>query len=234
MKKSVIIGLLLIVTLAGGFGVKCGKQDADKELRKRAAIVLPSPLPVQWNYVTPQDTLVGGNFELPEADRDNFLADISVGIARTLKNTDCLGYANWRDPAQMTIIYERPTSHSLDGNCPTLNTKSGLKIAGTVIGVGDLVLVPPFIYIAYEYPVSEQCREFRRTAVANEEEHEQAWFNDQNLFWARTGINDIHPIYDGNCNNNKNKSILIPPTGKGSSWQNEREGMKKLAHLFGR
>lgn len=224
MKKTIAV-LLFVIVIASGFG-KCGKESAEDRLRKQAAVVLPSPLPVQWNYLSPSKALVAGNIELTNEDRDNFLADVDTGIQRTLKNSSCLGYANWRTIEQFTVVYERPTSYSLDGHCPTLNLKTGQKIAGIVIGVGDLILDPPFIYIAYEYPVTEQCREFRRSAIQNEAEHIEAWFNDQQLFWTKTGLNDIHPFYQDRCNNSNNENLVIPPTGKGSlSWENERNAI---------
>lgn len=226
MKK--IILFTLIVIIACGFG-KC-KKSSEETLRDRAPIVLPSPLPVQWNYVTTQGALVGGNLELPDSDRDIFLADVQAGIDQTLVNTSCLGYINWRDPAAFTVIYERPTSYSFEGNCPTLNMKNGQKIAGTVIGVGDLILSPPFIYIAYEPTTSAFCREFRRNAVQYEAEHIEAWFNDQTLFWQRTGVNDYHPIYSP-CSENNKPYKFTPKSaiGKGIDWNFYRDQMKNKA-----
>ena len=125
MRKALI--LIGIAIFCVGFG-KCGKS-ADQTLREKLPIAIPSPLPVSQTYLTPKGVLVGGNFAVAESDLSAFLSDVDTGIERTLNVTARLGYSQWRDYAQNTIVYERPTSFSLDDGCPTLNLKIGQKIA---------------------------------------------------------------------------------------------------------
>lgn len=212
MKKITFI-ILTAITLFFVLGFACNKkQTAEEKLRDALPVVIPSPLPVINQFVTPKDALIGTNLAVTPDNISFSKNAVDNGLDLLFQSTANLGYQNWTNHNPYTVIITNPTSRSETGNCPTFNLKNGTKIAGIVISVGNpnLTVEPPFILVASDFAEDEFCKQFLTYAVRFEGEHIIAWYNDKTLFYSRTGLNDIHPIYplsDGNFKGENNEVI---------------------------
>lgn len=171
----------------------CNKSQVDKVLRNLHVEVPRFPLPN--SYTTPAGAKVGTVNPIPPEKQTAVFASIDEGLNRLFLSTNHLGYSNFRNHADFIVIMAPPTSRSEYGNCPTLNLKNGLKIAGTVIGVAGVNISPPFLLVAENYDESPICNELLRDATRFEGEHLEAWENDRRKFLETTGAGDMHPIF---------------------------------------
>jgi len=192
--KNKILFLLALTLVFVSLGFNCKKKHTENVLNN-LPITLPSPLPVPNQYTSPKGVLVASVNPIPVDAKAKVFAKIDEGIDLLFQSTEGKGYAQKRSHADYIVVMMPPSSRSMDGNCPTLNLKDGMKIAGTVVSLTNVLIEPPFILIAENFNESKFCNEFLRNVTRYEAEHITAYYNDRSVFNSHLGANDIHPIY---------------------------------------
>ena len=159
------------------------------------AMPIEVPRTFDHHYNTPMGAFVSSFNPIPDSVKDAVFAAIDKGITALFVATEHFDYNEKQHHSDFAIAFIPKMATNMDGS-PALVTKSGIQTAGTVIGVGGIPVSPSFLLLPENFDPA--FMDYLATSVRNEGEHDLAWANDKDFFYAHIGANDVHPLYGGN------------------------------------
>lgn len=206
INKRNIFGILLILTVFFTAGFYSCKKKVDPNSPSPSNplnqfhVQLPK-LPLTNQYTSPNGVFIDTETPMPILRQDAIYRSVEKGLKKLIATTDGKGFMSYRNVQDFYVLMIRTSTRTSDfSGCQLIVTKGGQTIAGTVISLGSLVIEPPLILIPENYE-KEDCDSQTTNATRFEGEHIEAWFNQREYFWQRTGLNDWHPMYADSTGN---------------------------------
>jgi hypothetical protein len=209
--------LIIAILFSIGTAESCKKpiKQSDPANPLNSFHVALPPLPLANQYTTTLGAFVDTQDAIPPEMQASILSRIDQGLEKLLATTTNKNYVAYRRVSDFNVLMIRANTVSDVSGCDLLVTKSGQTIAGTVLSLGSLTILPPFILIPENFNENENCQIQTQNATRFEGEHIEAWFNDRDFFWNHTGTLDVHPGYADENGNFRGEEIV------GKEFQND-------------
>ena len=194
----ILICIAIIVFFVAGIIYLKKRQKSQSQTKFDDAVykAMPIDIPRKFdnNYNTPMGAFVSSLNPIPDSVKDAVFSAIDKGITALFVATDHFDYNQKQNHSDYAVCFIPKMATNMDGS-PALVTKTGIQTAGTVIGVGGIPVSPSFLLLPENF--DPQFMDYLATSVRNEGEHDLAWANDKDFFYAHIGANDVHPLYGG-------------------------------------